>query len=63
MTIRVAVVEPAVLVVLLVGCSDAPPLARAQRIGALDEAIGGPHAIGRIGDFVLENDRPTSRGR
>lgn len=38
-------------------CGDAPPHARAQRIGALDEAIGGPHAIGRIGDFLLENDQ------
>lgn len=39
------------------GCGDAPPHARAQRIGALDEAIGGPHAIGRVGDFLLENDQ------
>jgi hypothetical protein len=38
------------------GC-DAAPHARAQRIGALDEAIGGPHAIARIGDFLLENDQ------
>lgn len=36
---------------------NAPPHSRAQRIGALDEAIGGPHAIGRIGDFLLENDQ------
>src|ERR1044071_3467308 len=41
----------------LIGCSDPAPHARAQRIGALDEAIGGPHAIGRVGDFVLENDQ------
>jgi hypothetical protein len=39
------------------GCSDPPPHAHAQRIGALEEAIGGPHAIGRIGDFLLENDQ------
>ncbi|HSS02105.1 MAG TPA: CehA/McbA family metallohydrolase [Kofleriaceae bacterium] len=39
------------------GCSDEAPHARAQRIGALEEAIGGPHAIGRIGDFLLENDQ------
>ena len=38
------------------GC-NAPPHSHAQRIGALDEAIGGPHAIGRIGDFLLENDQ------
>jgi hypothetical protein len=41
----------------LVGCGDPAPHARAQRIGAPDEAIGGPHAIGRIGDFLLENDQ------
>jgi hypothetical protein len=39
------------------GCGDTPPHARAQRIGALDEAVGGPHAIGRVGDFLLENDQ------
>ena len=33
------------------------PHARAQRIGKLEEAIGGPHAIGRVGDFILENDQ------
>ena len=33
------------------------PHSRAQRIGKLEEAIGGPHAIGRIGDFLLENDQ------
>ena len=54
MTIRAAAVVAAGLVA---GCSDAAPHARAQRIGALDEAIGGPHAIGRIGDFLLENDQ------
>ena len=36
---------------------SAPPHARAQRIGALEETIGGPHAIGRVGDFLLENDQ------
>jgi len=47
----------AVFGIALAGCGDAAPHARAQRIGALDEAIGGPHAIGRIGDFLLENDQ------
>ncbi|HEX3758095.1 MAG TPA: CehA/McbA family metallohydrolase [Kofleriaceae bacterium] len=41
----------------LAGCGDPAPHAHAQRIGALDEAIGGPHAIGRVGDFLLENDQ------
>lgn len=46
----------ALLLLALVAC-DASPHARAQRIGKLEEAIGGPHAIGRVGDFILENDQ------
>jgi hypothetical protein len=43
---------------LLATCTgSAKPHARAQRIGSLDEGIGGPHSIGRIGDFLLENDQ------
>ena len=38
-------------------CGNSAPHARAQIIGSLDDAIGGPHAIGRIGDFLLENDQ------
>ncbi|HUS32205.1 MAG TPA: CehA/McbA family metallohydrolase [Kofleriaceae bacterium] len=46
------------LLLLLAACTgSAAPHARAQRIGKLQEAIGGPHAIGRIGDFLLENDQ------
>src|SRR5262249_55498011 len=42
----------------LAACTgDAPPHARAQVIGSLEETIGGPHAIGRPGDFLLENDQ------
>ncbi len=44
-------------VIALAACSADPPHARAQRIGKLEEAIGGPHAIGRVGDFILENDQ------
>ncbi|HEY5923282.1 MAG TPA: CehA/McbA family metallohydrolase [Kofleriaceae bacterium] len=48
----------AALVALLATCTgSAPPRSRAQRIGKLQEAIGGPHAIGRVGDFILENDQ------
>lgn len=47
----------AAALLVLAACSDAPPHSRAQRIGALDEAVGGPHAIGRVGDFLLENDQ------
>ena len=46
------------LLALLATCTgNARPRARAQRIGKLQEAIGGPHAIGRVGDFILENDQ------
>jgi len=39
-------------------CSGGPsPFASAQRLGSLEDAIGGPHAIGRVGDFLLENDQ------
>jgi hypothetical protein len=46
------------LVALLATCTGStPPRSRAQRIGKLQETIGGPHAIGRVGDFILENDQ------
>ncbi|MBA3541780.1 MAG: CehA/McbA family metallohydrolase [Deltaproteobacteria bacterium] len=38
-------------------CSDPPRKSRAQVIGALGDTIGGPHAIGTIGDVLLENDQ------
>ncbi len=38
-------------------CGDPAPRARALVIGSLDDAIGGPHALGQIGDFLLENDQ------
>jgi hypothetical protein len=56
MSVRAA--APAAVAALVVAaCGDAAPHSHAQRIGALDEAIGGPHAIGRVGDFLLENDQ------
>ncbi|MEZ4360215.1 MAG: CehA/McbA family metallohydrolase [Kofleriaceae bacterium] len=42
--------------VLIAGC-DAPPRARAQRIASTSQLIGGPKALGRIGDYLLENDQ------
>ena len=54
--IRAVVV--AALVALLTTCTgSAKPRSRAQRIGKLQDAIGGPHAVGRVGDFILENDQ------
>lgn len=48
----------ALLLLVVVACTgSAAPRARAQRIGKLEQTIGGPHAIGRIGDFILENDQ------
>jgi hypothetical protein len=45
------------LLLLALAACNAAPHARAQRIGSLEDAVGGPHAIGRIGDFLLENDQ------
>ena len=33
------------------------PHSRAQRIGKLQETIGGPHSVGQVGDWILENDQ------
>jgi hypothetical protein len=45
------------LAIAACACGDSSPNARSQRVGALEDTIGGPHAIGRIGDFLLENDQ------
>jgi hypothetical protein len=45
------------LLVILAACGDAAPKSTAYRIGSLQDTIGGPHAIGTIGDFMLENDQ------
>ena len=47
----------AALVLALSACSDATPKATAFRIGTLEDTIGGPHAIGTIGDFMIQNDQ------
>jgi hypothetical protein len=39
------------------GCSSAEPRARAKQITSRAELIGGPGALGEVGDFLLENDR------
>jgi hypothetical protein len=39
-------------------CADSvAPTARAQRIASERQLIGGPKAVGRIGDYLLENDK------
>ena len=51
--------KPALLAALLCAAcaADDTPLARARQITSLDEAIGGPTANGRVGDFLIENDK------
>jgi len=45
------------LLAAIAACGDTPAHSHAQRIGSLEGVIGGPHAIGQIGDFLLENDQ------
>ena len=40
----------------LSGCAPSGPSAHASRIVTLDQAIGGPKATARPGDYLLEND-------
>jgi hypothetical protein len=54
---RCATAVVGALALALAGCGDPAPHARAQIIGSLEDAIGGPHAIGRPGDILLENDQ------
>jgi hypothetical protein len=42
---------------LLLACTEEGTWARAARIESLGEGIGGPKAIARPGDYLLENDR------
>ncbi len=46
------------LLPLLAACdADVPARATAQRIETRAQLIGGPKALGQIGDYLLENDR------
>lgn len=42
---------------LLLACSEPGPWTRATQIASLEDGIGGPKAIARPGDYLLENDR------
>jgi hypothetical protein len=44
-------------VVTLVACSESDPQAQARRAATRTDLIGGPSALGELGDFVLENDK------
>jgi hypothetical protein len=45
------------LLALLAGCHDGKSLLRAKQIERHDELIGGPSAKGKLGDYLIENDR------
>ncbi|HEY1098362.1 MAG TPA: carboxypeptidase regulatory-like domain-containing protein, partial [Myxococcota bacterium] len=38
-------------------CTSSPPLASAHRVANRAELIGGPRALGEVGDWMLENGR------
>lgn len=43
-------------ILLLTGCKGDDPLAQARRVETRTELIGGPSALGEVGDYLLEND-------
>ena len=45
------------LLTLLTGCAEGDPFSRAFEVEHLRQTIGGPKALVREGDFILENDR------
>src|SRR4051812_7143849 len=56
---RISLVIPAVLLALasLSGCPPAPLQSRAVRVQSRAELIGGPRALGEVGDWLIENDK------
>lgn len=42
---------------VLAGCTPDGAMAHASRIESLDQAIGGPKATARVGDYLLENNK------
>ncbi len=40
-----------------IGCPSSAPLANARRITDRAELIGGPRALGEVGDWLIENDK------
>jgi hypothetical protein len=41
---------------LVSACQEAGQKAQAKRVGSRTELIGGPSALGEVGDFLLENE-------
>lgn len=56
-TARAALAGLACAALLAVGCDDAEPQAQARRIDTRSELIGGPSALGEVGDYLLENNQ------
>src|SRR5688500_2583593 len=53
---RVVVVVVAVAL-SFASCTPPPPAARCVKVTSRAELIGGPRALGEVGDFLLENDK------
>lgn len=53
----VVILAVGVATVALAACPPAPPRARAARVATRAELIGGPRALGEVGDWLLENDK------
>ncbi len=45
------------LVIALSSCPASKPIARAHRVASRAELIGGPRALGEIGDWMIENGK------
>lgn len=54
MRLRVVVVA---LLLALTSCTSSPPVATAHKIKSRAELIGGPRALGEVGDWLIENDK------
>ena len=40
----------------VIGCTDTEPPVNARRVAERGELVGGPSALGEVGDFLLQND-------
>ena len=57
MTLRAAPLVVVVASLSFAACSDEPQKAVARRVEHRHELIGGPRALGEVGDWLLENDQ------
>jgi hypothetical protein len=54
---RNATLAVALAAVSIAGCKDATRRATATRLSTIEQRIGGPKALGDVGDYLLENDK------